>query len=127
MRKIQKVIVGSALALGLLGGAIATGQTAEASQGYIMEAGRKNIVGVWVEVKGGTSGWAKFSPTISGQKYSVSWSYNTQNKPFSLHIGVGGTPQDWEYNIKTRFFQRDTYGGQINLLAPGITSITGMP
>lgn len=127
MRKIQKVIVGSALALGLLGGMMATSQTAEASQGYIMEGTQKPIVGVWVEVKGGTSGWARFSPTIRGQKYSVSWNYNAQNKPFSLHIGVGGTPQNWKYNIKTRFFQQDTYGGQINLLAPDITSITGMP
>jgi hypothetical protein len=109
MQKIQKVIVGSALALGLLGGAIATGQTAEASQGYIMEAGRKNIVGVWVEVKGGTSGWAKFSPTIRGQKYSVSWSYNTQNKPLvcilasgePLKIGNITSKQDFSNGIHT--------------------------
>lgn len=92
MRKIQKVIVGSALALGLLGGAIATGQTAEASQGYIMEAGRKNIVGVWVEVKGGTSGWAKFSPTIRGQKYSVSWSYQHPKQTFQSAYWSRGNP-----------------------------------
>lgn len=103
-------------------------QKAEASNGNIMDGDRMPIVGIWVEVHGGKSGWANFRPTTPGQKYSVAWNYDTQNKPFELHIGVGGTPQKWKYSIHTRVFKRNTYGGQINII-PGTTnlSITGMP
>lgn len=75
--------------------------TAEASGGTILDGYQRDIVGVWVEVQDGQSGWAQFRPTISGQNYSVWWRYNTQNKNFRLHIGVGGTPQNWQYNVKT--------------------------
>ena len=106
MQKIQKVIAGSALALGLLGGTMATSQTAEASQGYIMEGNQKPIVGIWVEVKGGKSGWARFNPTIRGQKYSVSWSYNTQNKPFSYILASEEPLKDGNTTSKQDFLRK---------------------
>ena len=74
---------------------------AEASGGTILDSYQRDIVGVWVEVQGGQSGWAQFRPTIKGQKYSVWWRYDTQGKNFKLHIGVGGTPKEWQYNVKT--------------------------
>lgn len=92
--------------------------TSEASSGNIMDSWHRPIVGILVKVQGGRSGWAGFSPSVPGQRYSVSWNYDTQGKPFSLHIGVGGTPQNWQNNVKTRVFPRNTYGGQINI-APG--------
>lgn len=93
-----------------------------------MDGQKRPIVGIWVEVQGGRSGWASFNPTISGQRYSVSWRYGTQNKPFSLHIGVDGTPRNWKYSLRTRVFKRNTNGGQINV-TPGSNKlfITGMP
>ena len=57
------------------------------------------IAGVWVEVYDGDSGWAYIRPLGSRQK--VSWSYDTDGLPFCLHIGVGGTPEDWANNVHT--------------------------
>lgn len=70
-----------------------------ANSGTVMCADQSTVVGVWVEVSGGRSGWA----TRSGSGYSQRWSYNTQAKSYSLHVGCGGTPQKWAYSTKTTF------------------------
>ena len=58
------------------------------------------IAGVWVEVYDGDSGWAYIRPNGSRQK--VSWSYDTEGLPFCLHIGVGGSPENWGHNLHTQ-------------------------
>ena len=63
------------------------------------------IAGVWVEVKGGDSGWAYIRPAESRQK--VSWYYDTDGLPFCLHIGIGGSPEKWDYNVHTQTFVDD--------------------
>ena len=125
--KLQKILGISAIVAATGTVLVFSGTTAEASSGNIMDTRARPIVGVWVEVQGGRSGWAGFSPSVPGQRYSVSWNYDTQGKPFSLHIGVGGTPQRWQYNIKTRVFPRNTYGGQINITPGNQVYIDRMP
>lgn len=70
-----------------------------ANSGTVMCANQDPVVGVWVQVSGGTSGWA----ARSGSGYSQKWSYNTQGKSYQLHVGCGGTPQKWASNLKTPY------------------------
>lgn len=58
------------------------------------------IAGVWVEVYGGKSGWARLERYP--EPVQVDWSYNTHGKPYSLHIGVGGSPEHWAHNLHTQ-------------------------
>lgn len=91
----------------LAGAAIATvafsAEKAEAASGQVMDSHRP-IVGVWVEVKGGGSGWAKLTRTAD--QNVVSWSYNTRGRDYQLHVGVDGNPQKWKHNIKTGWISR---------------------
>lgn len=73
---------------------------ASAGSGNVMCANQATVVGVWVDVNGGTDGWA----TRTGSGYSQGWSYNTQGKSYSLHVGCGGTPQNWASNNKTPYY-----------------------
>ena len=63
------------------------------------------IAGVWVEVYGGDSGWAYIRPVESRQK--VNWYYDTDGLPFCLHIGIGGSPENWKHNVHTQTFVDD--------------------
>ena len=57
------------------------------------------MVGVWVAVSGGTSGWAKWN--AGAGSFEASWSFNTQGKNYNLNVGCGGTPSKWAHNVKT--------------------------
>ncbi len=63
------------------------------------------IAGVWVEVYGGESGWATLR--FYGSRQSAAWYYDTDGLPFCLHIGIGGSPQNWAHNIHTDDFIDD--------------------
>ena len=57
---------------------------------------RRNVVGVWVTVNGGKSGWASWHPVGDGSyPAQATWSYNTQGKFYRLTVGCGGKPSDW--------------------------------
>lgn len=78
----------------------ATPMTSLATSGSITDYTPSGyIAGVWVEVYDGDSGWAYITPYGSRQK--VSWSYDTEGLPFCLHIGVGGSPENWDHNVHT--------------------------
>lgn len=56
-------------------------------------------VGMWVEaVGGGTSGWASLTP--NGTSSNFYYSTNGATK-FVLHVGCGGTPQNWASNVSS--------------------------
>lgn len=44
------------------------------------------VMGVWIEVKDGDSGWANFSQSSTGVYY---WDYNAKGKEWRAHIGLG--------------------------------------
>lgn len=89
-----------ALALSLFGfGSLAMSQDVEAASGSVTSyVATEPIVGVWIEVEGGGSGWA----TLRGRgSQTASWSYNTRGRRFKAHIGVGGSPEKWGRTCKT--------------------------
>ena len=93
-------IVGLITAAALIAAvAVPTEAAARSKRGEVVCAGGESpVVGVWVKVRGGTSGWA----TLSNKRgHKANWSYDTQGKKYQLHIGCGGTPQRWETNTRT--------------------------
>lgn len=91
---LKKVLALSLLMLMLL--SLAT--IAQAESGTIYDFTPYNIVGMWVEVSGGTSGWATLTQT-SVNVYD--WYFDAQGKEWRAHVGIGGTPQNWMRNEKT--------------------------
>ena len=79
----------SALAVAILAtvGAFVAATPAHAASGYVTCA-TSNVVGVWVDVDGGTDGWAYRSGSGNTNYYS----YNTQGKRWRVNVGCGGTP-----------------------------------
>jgi hypothetical protein len=71
-----------------------------ANSGTEMCVNQDPVVGVWVNVSGGTSGWA----SRTGSGYSQTWSYNTQGKSYSLTVGCGGTPAHWNASTSTPYY-----------------------
>jgi hypothetical protein len=61
------------------------------------------VVGVWVAVQGGSSGWAR----RTGQGHAQGWHYDTQGKPYELHVGCGGSPAHWKATTTTFGYQRN--------------------
>lgn len=68
-----------------------------ANGGRVMCANQAAVVGVWVQVSGGVSGWAG----RSGSGYEQGWSYNTQGRSYKLTVGCGGTPARWASSSST--------------------------
>ncbi|AXK77465.1 MULTISPECIES: hypothetical protein [Mycobacteriaceae] len=66
---------------------------------YYSNGALSRPVGMWVEaIGGGQSGWAALTP--NGTSSNFSYSTNGASK-FILHVGCGGTPQNWASNIPT--------------------------
>lgn len=65
------------------------------TKGKITNPYGEQIVGVWIEVKDGTSGWAKLTKSGPGKPNEVNWSFDTQGKDWDARVGRGGTPQNW--------------------------------
>jgi hypothetical protein len=56
--------------------------------------GNNQVVGIWVEVSGGTSGWAtRWNDGYGGNYYS--YPAIDQGKTYRLHVGCSGTSQNW--------------------------------
>jgi hypothetical protein len=63
----------------------------------------KNVVGVWVEVSGGGSGWAGWSK-LADDSQGASWSFDVPDgRSYSLHVGCGGTPRRWKSDTWTQY------------------------
>ena len=77
---------------------IAPTSSAYAESGMLYNNTPLKLVGVWIEVDRGTSGWATLEKTSLD---SYSWSYDAQGKLWRPHIGIGGTPQKWRYDFTT--------------------------
>lgn len=92
---MKKLTLTLCLVLALL---IAPTSSAYAESGMLYNTTPLDFVGMWIEVDGGTSGWASWEVSTSG---SYDWSYDTQGKPWRPHVGIGGTPQNWLHNFTT--------------------------
>lgn len=73
-----------------------------ADSGRVYCVNGEAVVGVWVTVQNGTSGWAR----RGGQGSSQTWSYGTQGKPYKLTVGCGGSPAKWRASTSTPSFQK---------------------
>lgn len=80
--------------------AFITAAPANAASGKV-SCGVNNPVGMWVEVSGGTSGWATLANTSSPRVKN--WSYNTQGKQWRARVGCGGTSENWKYSITSNW------------------------
>lgn len=72
--------------------------SANAESGRITNFTPYNIIGMWVNVRNGQSGWATLTQTSIGE---YDWYFNAQGKDWWAHIGVGFNPQNWEYHAYT--------------------------
>jgi hypothetical protein len=95
---LRRTLLTAAIAAGGLMGM--HGSALAANGGNAMCMNQWPVVGVWVNVSGGTSGWAG----RSGSGYSQHWSYNTQGRPYSLTVGCGGSPQVWASSTSTPYY-----------------------
>ncbi len=68
--------------------------------------GNNAEVGVWVNASSGTDGWATKSPNGTGISYSYTLS---QSSSYRLHVGCGGTPQNWGATMYTPWVNGQTY------------------
>jgi hypothetical protein len=94
-RRVFSMLAALALALGgLFIGTSASPALAAGSGDVQCVYGNNAVVGVWVEVSGGTSGWAtRWSDGNGGNFYSY---YEIDNgKTYRVHVGCSGTPQNW--------------------------------
>lgn len=76
------------------------GSANAANGGNVYCVNGESVVGVWVDVKDGRDGWAIRSGNGSSQR----WSFDTQNKPYQLFVGCGGSPASWRTNNSTYGF-----------------------
>lgn len=99
---VLKRRVGSGLAVAALvvAGVAVSAVPANAASGTVTCA-TSNVVGVWVNVSGGTSGWA--SRTATSDPHINYYSYNTQGKSWSVNVGCGGTPSNWAQSISSNW------------------------
>lgn len=111
--KIRKIITKGLLATSILGVAATLSNTAYTASGNVFDGNEREIVGMWVEVNGGTSGWASLT-SINGAKHNKRWSYNTQGKSYQVHVGIEGTPKRWGANIKSGWVSNQGNNIQIN-------------
>jgi hypothetical protein len=101
MRKIIAVIVASLMMTTLVSGQVF------AKSGIVEDKSNQGIVGMWVEVEGGRSGWAKLTGGEGGTSYYSFWEYDTQGKRFKVDIGYNGTPAQWGKTIHSNWIDTD--------------------
>lgn len=100
----KSVAVLAAAVLGV-GGMIANTSPAYAASGKVT-CGTKPVVGMWINVKDGNSGWASLTSTSDYR--TKKWSYDTQGKSWQAHVGCGGSANNWENNIHSGFTNRSS-------------------
>lgn len=108
--KFKKILLAGVAALSLTSASLATPKVAHAAGGNVFDGDQRTIVGMWVEVQGGRSGWAK----LGGSGYNRTWYYDTQGKPYQVHVGVDGTPLRWGANIKSGWNYNQGRNIQVN-------------
>jgi hypothetical protein len=79
---------------------VGQGSALAANAGYATCMNQAAVVGVWVNVSGGSSGWA----SRSGSGMQQRWSYNTQGRSYSLTVGCGGSPASWQASTSTPYY-----------------------
>lgn len=106
MSKVRQIVVAALMATTLSAGITVGTQGAAyaANGGSATCIDQSRVVGVWVNVSGGRSGWASHS---GPGYYSQSWSYNTQGRPYSLTVGCGGTAKNWASSSSTPNYSRN--------------------
>jgi hypothetical protein len=88
----RKSAVGLATVTLAVASVMAVAAPAQAATGRVTCA-TSSVVGMWIDVNGGTDGWATLTSTASpNTKY---WSYNTQGKSWRAFVGCGGSSQSW--------------------------------
>ena len=95
--KLNKFVASVALATALGLGSIMTSQNVEAAGGTVYIQPGNRMVGMWIRVEGGRSGWANWWHK-GGSQYG--WSYNTQGRRWTADVGVNGTPKNWAINAR---------------------------
>ena len=113
--KFKKFLFGGAVvAASVVATSLITAQPVYAAGGNVFDnvfdGNGRPIVGMWVEVQGGRSGWAE----LRGSGSNRTWYYDTQGKPYQVHVGVGGTPQRWGSNIKSGWNYNQGGAVQVN-------------
>jgi hypothetical protein len=99
--RVRVGLLSLALTLALAAGALTAPHASAAGSGDVQCVyGNNQVVGVWVEVSGGTSGWAtRWSDGYGGNFYS--YSAIGAGKWHRLHVGCSGTPQNWGITFYT--------------------------
>lgn len=93
----------------MLGGATFVAPAAHASVSGSVDCtyGNNAEVGVWVEA-GARSGWASMWDNGYGGKY-YSYGAISAGTSYRLHVGCGGTPQNWGITFYTPWINGSTY------------------
>lgn len=112
--KLKKILVSMVVALGFVGLFGFATKEVDAASGYVFDGNQRSVVGLWIEVEGGTSGWAQLSPGNPNTNYNKTWSYNTQGKRWQAHVGINGTPEKWDTTIKSGWVNWQGNNIQIN-------------
>lgn len=99
LKKLVSTI--SAVALASIS-SIALSSPAYAASGSVM-CSYVPVVGMWIEVEKGKSGWAWMSGSNTDGSHYRNWSYDTQGKRWRAHVGCDGTPEKWGRNLKSNW------------------------
>ena len=94
----RKIASGLAVVALAAAGAVIGTAPANAASGKASCA-TSNIVGIWVDVDGGTDGWA--TRTATSDPRVNNYSYDTQNKRWRVNVGCGGNSQVWGQTISS--------------------------
>lgn len=101
---MRRILVGAALAAGMIAGAGAvTAPNAAAAENIIVGVvdcdQNYDEVGIWVDARVGKDGWAdRQSDGEGGMIYVYTLSEPTD---YQLHVGCGGTLAEWQFTIPT--------------------------
>jgi hypothetical protein len=71
-----------------------TTQATITPSGHVQCRSGNAVVGVWVEVKNGTSGWANWRAEANPARASFTYA-SIKTGPWQVHVGCGGSPQSW--------------------------------
>jgi len=99
--------VGTCLLVAGLGTALAAPAEASISGSVDCTYGNNAEVGVWVEA-GSRSGWASLTSNGYGGAY-YSYGAISAGTTYRLHVGCGGTPQQWGITFYTPYVSGGYY------------------
>lgn len=97
--RLKKRVMSALAVSGLCLAGLAISAVPAQAAGGTVTCTTSTVVGMWIDVDGGTDGFA----TLSGSGNSKSWSYNTQGKRWRAFVGCGGTSQTWGQSIESNW------------------------